>query len=112
MLITLNENQLMRIVENTVKKVLNEGKFYMDANNPEEFGFLWDELASDYTTNNSQANDTVFCEVGFFAVNKMCEKNGKSFGENAKKMADKYFTNAEFNQTFNKIVNKVRLQRM
>lgn len=112
MLVKINEEKLQNIISESIKKVLKEGEYLMSADNPEEFGFLWDELASKYEDNNSQGNDSVFCEVGFFAVNKMCEKHGGSFGENANKLAKKYYTNNNFRNAFNKIVNNVRLQRM
>jgi len=111
MLMKINEEKLNQIITESIKKILTE-EYYMSANNPEELGFLWDELASEYTTDNSQGNDTVFCDVAFYAIQKMCEKNSKEFGVNAKKLVDKYYTNSAFNQAFNKIVNNVRLQRM
>jgi len=112
MLVKINEEKLQNIISESIKKVLKEGEYLMSADNPEEFGFLWDELASGYEDNNSQGNDSVFCEVGFFAVNKMCENNGYSFGKNARIFAKKYYMNSEFRNAFNKVVNKVRLQRM
>ena len=111
MLIKLNEQKLNKIIEESIKKVLQE-EYYLSADNPEEFGFLWDELAADYEKNNSQGNDSVFCEVAFFAVNKMVESKKKSFGECAKIFAHRYYTDETFRNAFNKIVNNVRKQRL
>lgn len=112
MLVKLDEQKLSRIVENTLAKILNENEFFMSADSPEEFGFLWDELASGYEDNNSQGNDSVFCEVAFYAVEKMCDNNGQEFGKNARKLCNKYYTSDIFREAFNKIVNNVRKQRM
>lgn len=111
MSIKLNEQKLNKIIVESIQRVLNE-EYFMSADNPEEFGFLWDELASAYVTNNSQGNDSVFCEVAFFAVQKMCNNNHKPFGFNARKLANKYYTSEVFKEAFDKIVNNVRKQRL
>lgn len=103
--ITLDDIQTM--VTESVKRVLKEN-FYMDANSPEEFSFLWNELSKNYVDDEKQSDDAVFCSTLFTLLNK----DKKSFGKKTFNLVKRYYTDSKFRSTIDKFINNIRGQLM